>query len=146
MEAIFKTIELQTGVPSKVVLNDPVYDISFLRRIWASLQGLPYFRFVLQYDPAMGTVVVDESHNEEFVPIIPEWIGTTRAMIVQDVQDQLLLFAYEAIYQLAEPLQPEGEEGAMIDPMADIPVIGMGNTQKVDLARLRGDQIMQTTG
>lgn len=145
METIFASVELQTGVKPKVILDQPVYDISFLRRVWASLQGQPYFRFVLQYDPEAGTIVVDESHNQEFLPIIPDWIGKVSAALVQDVQDQLLLFAYEAIFQLAEPLLPEGEEGAMIDPMADIPIMGSGNRQQVDLGRIHPGQIMQTT-
>lgn len=142
VERIMKTMEAQTGVEYMEILKNPVYDIKFVRRIWASHMGEPYFRFILHYDPETENVMVEDHHNEEFIGILKDWLDPS---MIRDLNpdDGLILFAYEAIARLAEPLLPEDEDGAFIDPMADIPVLGVkgATTQQIDLAGTSPDQV-----
>jgi hypothetical protein len=147
MEQILVTIKLQTGVQPEMLLHDPVYDLSEVRKLWCTIHGFPFFRFVLQYDPGQATITIDESHNEAFMKIAPEWIGAQAAALVPDPGDQVTLVAYEAIYQLAGPLLPEDDELSTLDPLADIPMIGAGgHKQIIDLGRMQAPQIIPGTG
>lgn len=147
VERIMQTMAAQTGVEFTEILKEPVYDVKFIRRIWATHMGIPYFRFILQFDPENQTVEIEDHHNQEFQDILPEWLG---ADVVRNLNadERLIMFAYETIYRLAEPILPEDEDGAFMDPMANIPVMGVHGmqTQKVDLANMSPDQIVATTG
>lgn len=148
VEKIIETMSAQTGVAFDEVLENPVYDISFLRRIWATHMGEPFFRFVLQFDPETQQVLVQEDHNDTFeLGVLPGW---TDPDIIKDMNEdeRALLFAYEVIYQMAEPILPEPGEGAFSDPMANVPVMGVRGmqTQQIDLAETTPDQVVATTG
>lgn len=146
VEQIMKTMEAQTGVEYMEILKEPIYDIKFIRRIWASHMGEPYFRFILQFDPETQTVTVEDHHNEEFQDILPDWLGAETVRNLNP-DERLLMFAYETIYRLAEPILPEEDGGAFMDPMADIPVMGVKGVQtQVDLANTSPDQVIATTG
>lgn len=147
VESIIETMSAQLGDDFTEILKDPVYDISFIRRLWATHMGEPFFRFVLQYDIETQQVLVHEDHNEEFEEVMPAW---TDPDVIQNMSgdEQALLFAYEVMYQMAEPLLPESEEGAFTDPMANVPVMGVQGaaTQKIDLSEVDPDSIVATTG
>lgn len=146
VEQIMKTMEAQTGVEYTEILKEPVYDIKFIRRIWATHMGEPYFRFILQFDPETQTVSVEDHHNEEFQAILPDWLGADYVRTL-GADERLIMFAYETIYRLAEPFLPEDEHDPLMDPMANIPVMGVkGVETTVDLANMSPDQVMATTG
>lgn len=148
VEAILSTMKLQTGVDPSVTLSDPVYDISYIRRLWATQKNEPFFRFVLQYDHESGQVMIDEDHNDLFLKIIPEWIDDDILDGLEE-DEQLLLFSYEVLYKLSEEFLPEPEEGAFTDPHANVPVmgtIGAEVKQSVDLAGISKEQVIMSTG
>ena len=136
MQSIINDIETQTDKRIDVILEDTQYDISFVRKIWATLQGIPHFRFTLTYDAENQNIKVNESHNEQFIKILPEWLDFRTMQVLEDHDDLLLMFAYEVLYQMAEPLLPEPEDGAVIDPDANIPTMKGTpmTTQQVDLS------------
>jgi len=145
MMTIIKSMELQTGVSIEEKLNEPLYDMEFVRRIWASIHDEPYFRFVMQYDGKTKQVAIDESHNEDFTEVLHDWMDETTLHVVSDRDEQLLLFAYEVLYKMAEPLLLEPEDGLFMDPDANIPTMAVkGPTQTVDLAKIGEDQIAAT--
>lgn len=149
METIIQSMEAQSGVSAKLILQDITYDISMIRQIWSSMNGEPYFRFILHYDVDTQQVMVDNNHNEEFLSILPDWLDDRTLQMVQSIDERLLMFAYEVMSRLVEPLLPEPEDGAFMDPNAHIPMMGgvVGSTtQRIDLANIGPEQIMGGTG
>jgi len=150
MQEIVESLEKQSGVPYTETLTEPSYDISMIRQIWSSMTGLPFFRFVLHYDPESEQVLVDNNHNDHFLlKTVPNWLDDRAMRSITSTDDKLLMFAYEVIYRLVEPLLPEDEAGAFMDPNANIPMMGSilgSTTQRVDLAHTRPDQIIASTG
>ncbi len=148
VETIMNTMKAQTGVEPSVLLSEPVYDISYIRRLWAEQKNEPFFRFVLQYDHESGQVMIDEDHNDLFLKIIPEWVDED-ILDRLDEDEQLLLFSYEVLYKLSEEFLPEPEDGAVTDPHANIPpmgVVGAEVKQSVDLAGISKENIIMSTG
>ncbi len=137
MSSIIADMVAQTGKSIDVVLDDTQYDIMFVRKIWATLHDQPHFRFTMTYDAENQNVKINESHNDQFMNILPDWLDFRTMQVLDSKDDDLLLmFAYEVLYQMAEPLLPEPEDGAMIDPDANIPTMRGSPmaTQQVDLS------------
>lgn len=140
--AIMKSIQAQTGVEIEDVQNDPLVDITYIRRLWAERQGVPFYRFVLTYDPATGQVVVDEDHNGAFHNVITDWCDPSVLEKLNE-QEQMLLFAHEVLFRMVEPIIPEPD--LPDDPFADIPAMGVRSPrQQIDLGEIIGsDKIIK---
>jgi len=143
---ILASIGEQTGMPFEMILADPVYDISFLRKLWATHMGIPFYRLVLQYNPATDRVEVNEDHNQEFEHLVlPAWTDKDMRKTMNE-EDSALLFAYEVIYQMVEPLLPEEGMVAFTDPLEHIPTMSMqGVRQQYDLANIDPSQIIASS-
>lgn len=148
MKLIIQAMEAQTGKTLSEVIEKPLYDIHHVRRIWATLHDQPYFRFSLLYDAKTQEVKADEDHNEAFNAILPDWMDPHTLSLVTEEEDRMLLFAHAAIDNMAEPILPIDDELAMMDPHANIPVMGdatQGVAQKVDLSKVGSDNVMMRT-
>ena len=149
MNNIIDTMEIQTGKKIEETLDKPVYDLHYVRRIWASLNDKPYFRFILQYDPENQNINAVEEHNDDFTGILGDWLDEYTMKVVTDLNDRLLVFAYNAIERMAEPVLPMTDNDEFLDPTANIPVMANASqglaTQSVDLANIKPDDIMMRT-
>lgn len=143
---VIEGMKHQTGMEIEEVFNNPSYDISMVRQLWATHRGEPYFRFNLQFDPEEGKILVSEDHNEEFEAIPTEWIDASVLANKSD-DERALLFVYEVVYRMVENILPEGEGGAFVDPFADVPVMGGpqgGATTRIDLANISDQSVIFT--
>ena len=139
MKAIIKTMETQTGKKLKETLDQPVYDMHYVRRVWATLHDEPYYRFILQYDPVEDTVKAVEESNDAFAGILGDWLDDHTMQVVTKLEDRLLLFAFETIDRMADPIKTLTDRDEFVDPNADIPVMGDATqgraAQQVDLSQ-----------
>jgi hypothetical protein len=140
MKSIIASMEAQTGLKIKEVIDKPSYDIHTIRKIWAELNNEPYFRYILQYNPVDENIQVVEEHNDIFANnTLGEWMDEHTMRVVTNLDDRLLLFAFNAIDSIAEPIRPLADEDEFLDPNADIPVMGDATqglaTQQVDLSQ-----------
>jgi len=149
MKTIISTIEAQTGNKIKETLDKPIYDIHYVRRVWATLHEEPYYRFILQYDVANQNITAVEEHNDEFVDILGDWLDDYTMSVVMGNDDRLLLFAYNALQRMAEPVLPITDQDEFMDPTANIPVMGDSPlglaTQKVDLSQMDDSNVLMRT-
>jgi len=149
MKNIIATMETQTGNKLKETLDKPVYDMHYVRRIWATLHEEPYFRFIIQYNPTDQNVNAVEEHNDQFSDILGDWLDDYTMNVVTGLDDRLLLFTYNAIQRMAEPVLPLTDGDEFLDPTANIPVMGDATqglaTQKVDLSKIDNNNTMMRT-
>jgi len=140
MERILKTLETQTGEPANVMLTNKDHDFDTLQLAWDNMKSVPYFKFTIRYNPVDKKIDIDEVHNTHFVTdVIPDWLDNITMKIVTSDEERIILFAYENMLRMAEPILPPDD---LILDGDNIPTIGgTGPTQTVDLSTITDDDI-----